>query len=174
MHSIEALIAHTHTIAEACRLIPAMVSCPLPQGLALAPITEEVELALAASDFAKLDPSAKMADEMAPGVEALAVVLSGTGPVLYAATFFFGGLGGQDAMVWSNGKLTVSLQDDEDHMSSWPNTPISRALRHLGVTANDGQDEFDAIGLGNHRSNESWAEALANDSDGSCGDLTGE
>ena len=43
-------------------------------------------------------------------------------------------------------------------MSAWPDSSISRALRQAGVVARPGEDEFDAIGLGTHRSTEGWAE----------------
>lgn len=36
-------------------------------------------------------------------------------------------------------------------------SPISRALARLGVTRAGARDEFDAVGLGRHRSTENWA-----------------
>jgi hypothetical protein len=33
---------------------------------------------------------------------------------------------------------------------------LNRALRHLGVIAGDGGDEFDALGLGRHRCTQAW------------------
>jgi len=125
------------------------------------PITREAEQALAASDFASLEPSPPLADEMAIGLAALAARVSVHGPVVYAATFIHGGTGGQDALVWVAGELVLRLHDTEENPSKWPNSSISRALRHVGVKVEEGEDEFDAIGLGNHRSNESWAKAHA-------------
>lgn len=161
MHWVQAIIASEKTIAEAHQLIPSLVVCPLSQGLALVPMTREAEQELSASQFARLDPSTPLAEEMALGVAALAARLSVHGPVVYAATFFHGGTGGQDALVWVAGELVLSLHDTEDNPSQWPNSAISRALRQVGVKAPDGEDEFDAIGLGNHRSNEGWAKAHA-------------
>lgn len=159
MHWVQALITSEELATEAHRLVPSLVVCSLPQGLALVPMTQEAEEALAESEFARSEPTPPLAEEMAVGIAALAAKLSTRGLVVYAATFLHGGTGGQDALVWEAGELILSLHDDEDNPSAWPNSPISRALRRVGVKTQQGQDEFDAIGLGKHRSNESWAEA---------------
>jgi len=161
MHWVQALVASEKVLAQAHVLISSLVVCPLSQGLALVPITSQAEQDLAASEFSALDPSPPLAEEMAPGVAALAAKLSFNGPVVYAATFLHGGTGAQDALVWNAGELTLSLQENEDNPSEWPNSSISRALRQIGVKAEEGEDEFDAIGLGNHRSNKGWADAYA-------------
>jgi hypothetical protein len=161
MHWVQALIAPQDSMVEVRRLIPSLIVCPLPQGLALVPLTRQAEQDLGASAFASMEPSPPLAEEMAVGVAALAARLSIHGPVVYTATFIHGGTGGQDALVWVAGELVLSLHDSEENPSQWPNSAISRALRHIGVTAHKGQDEFDAIGLGNHRSNEGWAKAHA-------------
>ncbi|MEW2134396.1 hypothetical protein [Streptomyces sp. NPDC005435] len=48
------------------------------------------------------------------------------------------------------------LHLDEDEPFPAGGTPVSRALRHLGVVARAGQDEFEAAGLGRRRSSEDW------------------
>jgi hypothetical protein len=159
MHSIQALIASENVMSAAVRLVPALTPCPLPQGLVLTPVTEDVELALSAAGFTS-PTSASAVAEIAPKVQAFAARLSEHGPVVYVGTDFFGGIGSQDAMVWTDGTLTLIIQQDEDNPSAWPDSPISRALRSIGVNAEDGQDEFDAIGLGTHRSNDAWVEAF--------------
>jgi hypothetical protein len=161
MHWVQALIASEEILAEASRHFSSLIVCPLSQGLALVPITGRAEQDLGVSELASSDPSPQLADDMALGAAALAARLSIQGPVVYAATFFHGGTGGQDALVWVAGELVLTLHDDEENPSQWPDSPISRALRQIGVKAPDGQDEFDAIGLGNHRSNEAWAKAHA-------------
>ena len=161
MHWVQALIASEEILAEAHRLFPSLIVCPLSQGLALVPITGRAEQDLGVSELASSDPSPPLAADMTLGAAALAARLSVHGPVVYAATFFHGGTGGQDALVWLAGELVLTLHDDEENPSQWPDSPISRALRKIGVKAPEGQDEFDAIGLGNHRSNEAWAKAHA-------------
>jgi len=161
MHSIQALIAQEEIFADAKLILPSAVVCPLSQGFALLPITDAAEMEFVASGLAASDPSPPLAKEMVAGVAALGARLSIHGPVVYAATFIFGGTGGQDALAWHGGELVLSLSDDEDNMSAWPNSPISRALRQIGVKAATGEDEFDAIGLGRYRSNEAWVKAFA-------------
>ena len=161
MHCIQALIARLETLADIPRLVPSAVICPLAQGLGLVPLTDAVETELGASHYARSDPPVPLAVGMVPGVASLAAALSASGPVVYVATDFFGGDGMQDALVWRDGALVMQLGSREDNAEPWPDSPISRALRHIGVSAFDESDEFDALGLGAHRSNETWAQAHA-------------
>ncbi|GGK32680.1 hypothetical protein [Nocardia camponoti] len=55
-------------------------------------------------------------------------------------TEFYGGMGSQGAVVCINGGPIRATTD------------INDALRELGISAADGLDEFDTVGLGNHRS----------------------
>lgn len=157
MHWIQALIAHERVLLDARDQLACSVVCPLTQGFALIPITDEVEaylrLSASGADASTLPPSG----EIAEGLAAFARALSKHGPVVYVATFIHGGTGGQDALAWIDGELVLRLGDGEENMSAWPNSPISRALRHVGVRAGENEDEFDALGLGRHRSNEGWA-----------------
>lgn len=158
MHWIQALVASQATLAELGVELPSAVIRELPQGFSLVPITDELAAEIASAGYPAKDPSPLPAQEMAPGVAALAADLSARGAVAYVATFIHGGTGGQDGLVWEAGNLTLCVQDAEDWSpSQWPNSPVSRALRKIGVLAHDGLDEFDAVGLGTHRSNEAWA-----------------
>ncbi|MGE7955060.1 hypothetical protein ACQKQA_00415 [Pseudomonas sp. NPDC089530] len=159
MHWIQVLIGPTEALIEARGKLPSAVVCPLRQGFALIPLTQEVEAELrerATNDAQEVLP---VSGEMAQGAAELASALSSNAPIVYAATFIHGGTGGQDAIVWLKGEVVLNVGDDEENMSAWPDSPISRALRRIGVTAETGEDEFDALGLGCYRSNESWAEA---------------
>ena len=42
---------------------------------------------------------------------------------------------------------------------------INRAVRHLGVERGGSLYEFDALGLGRHRSNEAWVAEAGGDGD---------
>ncbi|QXI30615.1 hypothetical protein [Pseudomonas vanderleydeniana] len=158
MHWIQVLIGPLETLTKARSLLPAAAICPLPQGLALIPVTHTVEVQLQSQATAHTTAAVPHSGELAVGITELASRLSDQGPILYAATYIHGGTGGQDAVIWHKGEVILNLGDDEDHMSAWPDSPISRALRHIGVTVQTGQDEFDALGLGRYRSNEAWAE----------------
>jgi hypothetical protein len=159
MHWVQAIVAPIHELQVAHRRFSALVVCPLSQGFALVPVTQEVEAQLAASPIAASDQRPALQEELALGIAALAAELSLVSPVVYAATYLHGGTGGQDAVVWKDGQLALHLSDDENNMSQWPDSPISRALRYIGVKTAEGEDEFDALGLGRYRSNEDWARA---------------
>jgi len=76
--------------------------------------------------------------------------LSRQGTVLYLETDYFGGLGGQSALLFGGGAAIFGPNNSDD-------TSISEALRMMGVKRGaDDFDEFDAVGLGAYRSNEDW------------------
>lgn len=155
MHWVQALVAPNQVFFNLRARFPAAVVRQLPQGFSLVPITDE--LARELQPLAEADPAPPLVEEIEPGVTALGCALSDRGVVVYVATFIHGGTGGQDALVWRNGELALKLVETEDTMSKWPDSSISRALRAAGVVAREGEDEFDALGLGTHRSNEAWA-----------------
>jgi hypothetical protein len=78
------------------------------------------------------------------------------GPVALVEAEFFGGVGSQRAQVWEQGRSVLGpLVLDEDDPA--PDvTPISLALRRLGVEKGEHHDEFDAVGLGRHRTTSAW------------------
>ncbi|MDY0747749.1 hypothetical protein SNE35_24815 [Paucibacter sp. R3-3] len=157
MHWVQALVAPRETLIELPAKLSNAVVRDLPQGLALVPITDALAEELLQSGIASADPNPMPAGEMAAGVSALAQELSRTSKVVYVATFIHGGTGAQDAIVWKDGRIVLTLGETEENMSKWPDSSISRALRFAGVVARKGEDEFDALGLGTHRSNEAWA-----------------
>lgn len=61
--------------------------------------------------------------------------------------------------MWDGGRSVLGplLMADDDEPSPG-GSPISLALRHLGVVAGR-SDEFDAIGLGRQRKTEDWLSA---------------
>ncbi|MFB7495829.1 hypothetical protein ACFC09_14180 [Streptomyces sp. NPDC056161] len=91
------------------------------------------------------------------GFEKLLAQWSTTGPVAYAEAEYFGGVGVQRAAVWLDGTLALGPLDEPEKTRFWRTvSPISQALRHLGVRRSLGEDEFDAVGLGRHRDNDGW------------------
>jgi hypothetical protein len=84
------------------------------------------------------------------------VAWSVRGPVALVEAEFFGGAGTQRAQVWEHGRSVLGplvLEEDDPAPSV---TPISLALRRLGVSKGSHYDEFDAVGLGRHRSTSKW------------------
>jgi hypothetical protein len=70
------------------------------------------------------------------------------------STDYFGGIGHQRATIYKNGKKIFDETDEYD-MSF---TPINSALETIGVIREGDLDEFDTIGLGGYRNNESFYE----------------
>lgn len=85
--------------------------------------------------------------DMAPaGLEqAMAAATREGGALAYVETDYFGGTGGQSAMVFAGGRETMAAQRSRIGA-------INEALRGIGVLREAGKDEFDAVGLGERRS----------------------
>jgi hypothetical protein len=82
---------------------------------------------------------------------------SAYGPVAYDEAEYFGGIGTQSAQVWDDGKVVlgpVRLAEQAPDRSG--GSPISQALRRLGVAKGDHADEFDAVALGRNRDTDDW------------------
>lgn len=156
MHDVKALVAQERCLREGTAALRNAVVCPLAQGFALVPITNDLAAEL---KTASLEIPVSLL-EMALGVSDVAQHLSQGAAVAYISTEYFGGDGSQDAIAWRNGDVVFSPESDS-YRSVWPNSPISQALRSIGVIANVGQDEFDTLGLGNHRETHRWADAFA-------------
>ncbi|MGW7071035.1 hypothetical protein ACWGII_27800 [Streptomyces sp. NPDC054855] len=151
-------------LRAAARDLPAARLAPLGQGLSLMPMTE----ALLAS-FADSGDGGDDGDDGVLGFWRLSARFAATladwstaGPVAYAEAECFGGAGEQTAVVWEGGTLTLGpLHEPENTPSPPAGSPISQALRRLGVVAATGEDEFTAVGLGRHRSVEGWARSTS-------------
>jgi hypothetical protein len=158
MHEVEALIARSETLSAGVGHLKRAVICPLAQNFSLLPITDAFadELASAQNDAAPTKPLAYLPD----GVLTLALDISRRAPVAYIMTAYFGGQGRQDALAWDNGELRFSPGTD-GYDRPWPHTPISQALRMIGVVADAGLDEFDTVGLGRLRKTHRWADSVA-------------
>ena len=85
-----------------------------------------------------------------------------SGPVAYVEADYFGGVGEQRAAVWDAGRLSLGpLYKGVDEAFPAEGSPISQALRYLGVQRGEHYDEFDAVGLLRHRRTEAWIEDAA-------------
>jgi hypothetical protein len=85
--------------------------------------------------------------ELPPSLLSLCLQLSDRGPVVYVEAEFFGGVGTQAYALFSPGESGAVLVSD---------TAINQALSWLGVSANGAFDEFEAVGLDQHRDTEEW------------------
>ncbi len=79
------------------------------------------------------------------------------GPLAYAEADYFGGAGEQRAAVWDGGDLVLGpLSTGIGAPFPSAGSPISQALRRLGVERGDAADEFAASGLPERRRDEDW------------------
>lgn len=73
---------------------------------------------------------------------------------------YFGGRGGQGALAFIDGAVTElgNIRDISAGVACWPNSPISAALRMLGIPEDIAgrRDAFDVAGLGAKRDTEDW------------------
>jgi len=154
MHEVEALIAKGDELVAQVRQFKNAVVCPLVQGFSLLPITDVFASELAGYQTGASAVPAKPIESMSDGLHALAITISHSTSVAYISTYYFGGLPGegQDALVWDKARLTFSPAT-QGYDRIWPNTPISQALRMIGVVAENEMDEFDTVDLGKHRKN---------------------
>ena len=62
----------------------------------------------------------------------------------YCSAGYSGGVGAQGVVIWKDGE-EIERSDS-----------VTRALRLLGVTCDDGDDEWDTVGLGRFRQTDRW------------------
>ncbi|MFF8934466.1 hypothetical protein ACF08O_06930 [Streptomyces paradoxus] len=75
----------------------------------------------------------------------------------YVEAEYFGGVGEQRAAVCDGGTIAIApLHVNEGEPFPPTGSPISQALRRLGVVASGGEDEFSAVRLHRHRHSEAW------------------
>lgn len=158
MHDLKALIANTKSMEESCRSLSNAFLCTLPQGLSLLPITDTLANELLERSTQYLSPSIPLA-EISIGLFDLAMAVSKVSPAVYVTTEYFGGHGGQDAVVWDKG-IVCFCPKTTGYNQEWPNSPISQALRRIGVVAVEGKDEFDSVDLGRFRETHKWAKSV--------------
>jgi len=89
-----------------------------------------------------------------------AIARSSEYPIVYIETDYFGGTGAQAAVVWKDGRISVgpleTRNDDNSPRTSLRDSAINQCLRFLGADCVGHIDEFAAVGLARHRSNEGW------------------
>ena len=149
MHDVTGLIGKTDLLREIISLSSVGRVIPMDgeYNLSLIPLTESVrnKLFAASSDKQVLDFNYLNESELSQLSN-----MSTHGTLMYFETDYFGGVGGQGAVVFKNGSCVFG--------PDWAETgAINRALTWLGVeTDTDGQDGFDKIGLYKHRNTDRW------------------
>ena len=152
-YELTALMAAPSALGAMAVELPGAVLVPLPQGVALLPLTDEtVDTFTGGSCTAWEEGFSAFPTSLAERV----AHHSWKGPIAYVEAEFFGGTGSQDVRVWQDGAAVLELHEDPERpVEHTAPSPISQALRLLGVRPAD-HDEFDAVGLGRHRRTEDW------------------
>jgi hypothetical protein len=126
---------------------------PLGQHLSLLPLTDALFDAITITDAPRLSGFWKMP----AGFDRELAACSTDGPVAYVEAEYFGGTGSQNAQVWDGGHVVLGpLHLPEKQATPPDGSPISQALRRLGVDKGNHHDEFDAVGLNRHRDTDDW------------------
>lgn len=150
MHDVRGLIANQVAMRQFVRELEAAVVCALPQGFGLLPLTDSLTRGLCAKRIPDSGLAPAPLAELFPKLHDLALGVSEPVPVAYISTDYFGGEGGQDAGAWDK-RASVFSPMSRGYSREWPDASISQALRAIGVAADAGKDEFDSLGLGDHR-----------------------
>ncbi|ATZ29321.1 hypothetical protein SLAV_37785 [Streptomyces lavendulae subsp. lavendulae] len=152
MYCLQAVIATEPVLRELAGSTTEACIIPLGQHPWLLPLTDALFDAVTVAGAPELDGFWK-----APaGFDRLLSACSKAAPVAYVEADYFGGAGTQTAQVWDAGKVVLGPLHLADGEPSPTGTPISQALRRLGVTKGNHVDEFAAVGLGHHRDTDDW------------------
>lgn len=153
-HHVSGIVAEPRMLAGIATGRKLGTSIPLRHGLAPLPIDEENVGGLAGSGPG---PALLAFEHLTPAVLAELAELSAGCRLGYIETDYFGGAGGQGAVVCDGGRVVMQPTRGEG-----PRGPVSRALAHLGVRVGPPHiDEFDGVGFGDFRSNDAWRRASA-------------
>jgi hypothetical protein len=155
-HHIHGFIGRWDELLKAAERLPGALVKSLPLSYGFLPVTDHLAGDDEPAPFGELE-------RLTARLGAWAEEISGQFPLAYVETDYFGGEGSQVAMVWAGGEVVFGPVRTSDlrEGGKFPRTKllegaINRALRHIGVERGAKRDEFDALGLGQHRSNESW------------------
>jgi hypothetical protein len=153
MYCLQAVVATHRVLSD---LVAATVNAqivPLGQQLSLLPVTDALLKAVTIASAAQ--PSGFW--KMPAGLDHALAACSANGPVAYLEADYFGGTGSQNAQVWEHGQIVLGpLHLAEDQPFPADGSPISQALRRIGVDKGHHHDEFDAVGLSRHRETDDW------------------
>jgi hypothetical protein len=148
-HSIQAIITTTE-VAHALRaLYPQLPGVAAPQDFVILPVDADFIDAVSEARPSQTTDTFRLLTE---AFHSLLRDLSRFGPLAYVETEYFGGVGGQGALVYSSREVLMGPQ--------WQDSgPVNQALKLVGVKRRLFGDEFSALGLDQYRSNDDLTEA---------------
>jgi hypothetical protein len=156
-HNISGFIARAGELRQASARLEGARVVPLSLGFGFLPLTEQInDKNLPASSFELL---VELTDLRANWAQRTSITLT----LAYVETDYFGGIGSQSGIAWAEGRVmfgpirtTTSWEEGRHVAPPLLEEAINQTVRRIGVERGSVRDEFDALGLGRHRSNESW------------------
>jgi hypothetical protein len=142
-YTLQALI--TDEAAARTAAPTAAVVVPLPQGKVLIPLSDRMR---EIHDIPFLPLTDDGQENVPRSIEDVAKPIAKTAKIAYVEAEFFGGDGTQACVTWGPADTASRVVVD--------GSAINTALQFLGVNKGEHHDEFDAVGLGRHRSTEDW------------------
>ena len=145
-YELEAVIGAESTIDAAIEALDEARCVPLAQGVAMIPLTEGLLKEMEKAYGAEEEPSERRDDDFSAAVAGWARSASRHGLLAWCWAAYAGIGGTQGAVIWRDG---AKLEESDS---------VNRALHLLGVTCEEGEDEWDTVGLGRCRLTERWLE----------------
>lgn len=118
----------------------------LKQGVALVPMTGELFNEI---NNYRVNNDLKGWEFLTKDVEREILGKIGSDMIAYIEVEFFGGVGGQTGVIWKDGKRVYEEYSKKNVVNS--------ILQQFGVVKDKSSwDEFDSVGLGQHRDTDDW------------------
>ena len=150
MYSLCALLGDSAYLKSGLAEVPGTRVIDLHEGLGMVPLSESLLRAIQL-EWRGSQGSTRVEgvfEFLTPPVENWVRELSNGSAIAYMETEYFGGEGFERSAVFRDSNVVLGPLDGAG--------AVNRALRALGVAAKPGQEEFDVVGLGRHRSLEEW------------------
>jgi len=145
MYYLQAFICKTIDADCLIKMFDKAVKVDIEQNLSLIPMTEDLfDQINEFSDTVSIDSFEYLTEH----IENKILLVIRERKFSYIEAEYFGGEGGQIAIIWQNNKRQKIFSYGQDR--------INQVLKSFGVIANKGQDEFDTLGLGRHRTTNQW------------------
>jgi hypothetical protein len=151
-HHIQGFIASADNLTKAATTLEFARVVSLMEGFEFLPVTE---LLFSGDEIVVFNYFERLTDRLARWAQECSRFFA----LAYIETDYFGGVGSQAAIVWKDGIVAFSPVWTSN--SGGKSTPlhegaINRAAREIGVSRGTSLDEFEALGLDQHRDNDDW------------------
>lgn len=161
VHSLQAVITKREAIEEIKQKLSNLSFVELPQNLVLIPVTDFLHDELDELYNSRNNSVFMEFDYLSAPIVSFLEEYSRKTPVAYIETDYFGGAGRQSAALWSDSKLDEgpfqSITFNKQELSiSCDEKAINRVLKKMGVSNSMSKDEFEAVGLEQYRTMNSF------------------